>query len=80
MSPYAKLISEMTGSTDDATLALIEELMRSERTALDYLSPGQFRRAAFDAVTDMREMHEAGTLAGYCKALGLTIPAALAAA
>ena len=77
MSSYAKLIGEAIGTTDPATLALVEELMRADRTALDGLTRPAFIRAARDTYADAAMLAAAGELGMYCEALGLTTPTAL---
>jgi hypothetical protein len=72
---YAALIAETTGTTDPATVTLVEELMRSERTALDGLSPAEFTAAVGQALTDAAALARAGLLASYCDALGIAVPA-----
>jgi hypothetical protein len=76
---YANLISAQTGSTDPATVELIEELMRADRTALDDLTPAEFAAAVIDAVADAAELEAAGMLTGYCRALGIAVPAGVTA-
>jgi len=74
MSAYAKLIAEITGTGDPATLALIEQLMRASRPGLDSLSPARFRAAVREAAGDAAELAREGMLAYYCDALGLAVP------
>lgn len=71
---YKEAIAASVGTTDLATLALIEDLMRAERTGLDGLSREQFRTAARRAMADAQLMAAAGELRGYCEALGLALP------
>ena len=75
MSPYTKLIAEAIEETDPATLAIVEEFMRTERTALDSLTLAGFRAAAREAAAEAVGMHAAGMLAGWCDAFQLAIPA-----
>lgn len=71
---YADLIAEIAGTTEPAAVALIEELMRSERPALDSLTAAEFAAAVRDAVYDAAEMEAGGWLPSYCEALGLAVP------
>lgn len=71
---YGKLIAEAIGTADPATVAVVEELMRTERTGLDGLTRGQFDREARIAFADMALMAAAGELSGYCQAFGLDVP------
>jgi hypothetical protein len=73
MSHYSKLIAAQTGA-DETTAALVEELMRSDRTALDGLSVPEFTAAAHRALREAIEMAAAGMLRGWCKAMGLAAP------
>ena len=62
---YMDLISEQIEDpyrTDPATLALVEELMRADRTSLDGLSRAEFARAAREAAAEAAELHAAGRL------------------
>lgn len=78
MSAYAKRIATRTGTDDQATIALIEELMRAERPALDDLTPAEFDAAIIGALADAQDLHDAGQLAAWCAAYGLAVPAAVA--
>jgi hypothetical protein len=75
MHPYARLIADTIGSDDTAALAVVEDIMRTDRTGLDGLSRPEFVALAREAHGDMRAMGAAGMLAGYCKARGLAVPA-----
>lgn len=77
MSPYAKLIADQTGAAPDA-VALIEDLMRTDRTGLDHLTRAEFAAAVIEAVRDAAELEAAGMLAFYCNAVGIPVPAAAA--
>lgn len=79
MNPYANLIASKTGTDDPATLALIEELMRADRTSLDDLTPAEFVTAIVEALADAQDLQDAGQLAAWCEAYGLAVPAAVAA-
>lgn len=72
---YSTLIAEAIGTADPATLAVVEELMRTDRTGLDGLTRSQFDREARLAFSDMALMAAAGALPEYCEALGLEMPA-----
>ena len=72
---YATLIASAVNTTDPATVAVVEELMRTDRTALDGLSNAQFNRAARTAFADMVLLASAGALAEYCEAFDLAVPA-----
>ncbi len=74
MSHYANLIIEKTGCDED-TADLIEELMRSERTALDGLDDAQFDAAIAEAVEDAGNMAAADELDFYCQAMDIEVPA-----
>jgi hypothetical protein len=71
---YASLIAENTGTTDAATVALIEELMRADRPALDALTHSEFIAAIGQACADAAELAATGMLVYYCHALGLAVP------
>ena len=79
---YAALIAQDTRTADPATVALVEDLMRSERSTLDGLSRDEFTRLARRSYRDARAWASCGavdgiTLADYCEAMGLAYPAAL---
>jgi hypothetical protein len=75
MRPNAKLIAEAIETADTDTIALVEELMRADRTGLDSLSPAEFRTAAREASLEALLMHNEGILAAWCDALALAMPA-----
>jgi hypothetical protein len=79
MSPYASKIAQRLGTDDAATVALVEELMRSDRTALNGLTPAEFDAAIIEAMADAQDLQDAGQLAAWCAAYGLAVPAAVAA-
>jgi|AAFX01.1.fsa_nt_gi hypothetical protein len=68
---YATLIAEAIGTDNPATLSVVEELMRTDRTALDGLSRAQFIAEARAAFADMQMLAAAGALDEYRDALGL---------
>lgn len=74
MSIYTAAISNSIGRTDTESLALVEELMRVNRTALDHLSSSELAAIAREAFEDARLMDELDMLASYCQMLGLGIP------
>jgi hypothetical protein len=74
MSHYSKLITSQTGA-DETTAALVEELMRSDRTGLDGLSVPEFTATAYSALYEARVMATAGMLRAWCAAKGLAAPA-----
>lgn len=53
---YQSLIADAIGTQDDATVTLIETIMRCSRPVLDALTPAEFRALARHSV------HEAGVL------------------
>jgi hypothetical protein len=71
---YASLIGNAIGTTDPATAAVVEDLMRTNRTGLDDLDPAQFARLARTAYADVALLAAAGELGTYCDALGLETP------
>jgi hypothetical protein len=71
---YRTLIAEAIGTSDPARTALVEEIMRTNRTALDHLSAAQLTKAARLAYADMLLMAAAGMLPFYCQTLGLAVP------
>jgi len=73
--PYAMLISQATGETDPSTIAVIEDLMRADRTALDALTVGEFAATAREALAELTALHAGGALVHYCAALGIAVPA-----
>lgn len=75
MSHYQRYIAEAIGVQDQPTLALVEELMRTDRTGLDGLDPKAFAALALQSLSDARGLHYDGQLAFYCGALGLDLPA-----
>lgn len=75
---YQKLIAAQTGETDTAVTGLIEELMRTERTTLDALTPAEFRGAVIDAVADAAELESAGMLRFWCESAGIPVPSQVA--
>lgn len=74
---YDTLIAEAIGTTDPATVAVVEEVMRVERPALDALSLAQFNRAARTAYADVVLMAAADQLAFYCEALQIETPSVI---
>ncbi len=68
---YAMLIAEAIGTDNPATLSVVEELMRTDRTALDGLNRAQFIAEARAAFADMQMLAAAGALGEYRDALGL---------
>ena len=74
MSFYAKAIAAAIDSNDEPTVALVEEIMRTDRTGLDGLSAAQFSALARRSARDVTELHLSGELTMYCDALGLTLP------
>ena len=68
---YATLIAEAIGTDNPATLSVVEELMRTDRTGLDGLNRVQFIAEARAAFADMQLMSAAGALDEYREALGL---------
>lgn len=79
MGTYKERIAAVIGTTDLPTLALVEELMRTDRTGLDGLSRSEFDALARQSYTDARLMAEAGQISMYCEALGLVVPMRFAA-
>lgn len=77
MLGYQELIGAAVDTTDIATIKVVEDIMRAERTALDGLSPAQFTRAARTAYADVIALAGAGHLVEYCEALGLDVPASI---
>jgi hypothetical protein len=71
---YATLIAELTGSTDPADIALTEQLMRDERTSLDYLTRDEFAAAVTEAQTAAGVLFVTGDLEMYCSAFELALP------
>lgn len=76
MSVYGTLIGKAIGSTDEATVALVEELMRGEVGPLDGLSAAGFVKLAQQSHRDIAELRGAGYLVSFCDAYGLQVPAA----
>jgi hypothetical protein len=74
MTPYAQLIANTIGTSDGATLKLVEELMRCDRPTLDALTRPQFRRLAREGMAAARELARTGELAGFCAALAIAVP------
>ncbi len=72
---YATLIASAINTADPAVVAVVEELMRTDRTALDGLSLAQFNREARTAFADMVLLAAAGALTEYCEAFELDVPA-----
>jgi hypothetical protein len=80
LRPYAQSIADATGTTDPATLALIEQLMRDDNGGvLDSLTPADFDAAIPVAIAGAAELAAFGLLAGYCDAMRLAVPAFMAA-
>ena len=75
MSSYSDLIGQAIRRDNPATLAVVEEIMRTERTGLDGLTKARFDHAARLAYADVQLLAAAGMLADYCDALGLDMPA-----
>jgi hypothetical protein len=71
---YAREIARAIGTEDPATLAVVEELMRTDRTGLDGLRAAEFTVLARQAHRDMHTLDAAGALIEYCDALGLAVP------
>lgn len=74
---YGTVVAEAIGQDDPALLELVEELMRTTRTALDYLDGTAFKAAAEEALAEAYEMKASGDLEFYCRVMGLAIPEAL---
>lgn len=72
---YQQAIAEAIETTDSATVALVEDLMRTEAGTLDALSPKRFATLARRSAADVAMLHREGALPDYCSALGLTVPA-----
>lgn len=72
---YAQSIAEAIGTADAATVALVEDLMRINRTALDHLTAADFAIEARNARDDIEGLRAIGQLDDYCKAMGLAVPA-----
>ncbi len=75
MTPYAALIAETIGDDDPATLALVEELMRTETPTLDHLSRPRFKALARQARSDADQIKAEGWLVSYCGTMRLAVPA-----
>jgi hypothetical protein len=75
ISRYGRTIAGLIGTGDPATVNLIEELIRAGRTSLDGLDATAFGLAVAEAVTDARDLAEAGGLEAWCQAYGLAVPA-----
>jgi hypothetical protein len=75
MTPYATLISTATGTTDPATVALIELFMRINRSGLDDLDKRQFNRMAREAHHDILALHHEGVLVEICEGYDVAVPA-----
>jgi hypothetical protein len=74
MTPYATAIAAAIGSTDPAMIALVEEIMREDRSGLDSLPRAQFDAEARSARADIAGLAAAGLLQEYCDALGVATP------
>ncbi|MGR6922579.1 hypothetical protein ACU635_50710 [[Actinomadura] parvosata] len=79
MPTYADRISQITGHTDPATLALIEQVMRvhlltATLPALDQLTDDDFTYLARHALADIENLHTMGVLEVYCWSFGLDVP------
>ncbi|MER5322295.1 hypothetical protein [Streptosporangium roseum] len=80
-APYAVMIREelidadRTEHADPAMVALIEQVMRAERTSLDYLTREEFGDAVLKALNDVDELYAIHVLRDYCRAHELAIPA-----
>jgi hypothetical protein len=72
---HKQAIAQAIGTADPATLALVEDLMRTEAGTLDALSARRFAALARRCAADVALMHDEGMLLDYCSALGLTVPA-----
>jgi hypothetical protein len=72
---YMQAIAQALGTADPATLALVEDLMRTEAGTLDALSAKRFTALARRSAADAEMLHREGALLDYCSALGLTVPA-----
>ena len=74
MTPYQQMIAEDTGTTDQAAVALAEEIMRCDRPTLDALTRPAFRRLARQSMAAAREMAAAGELDEFCRVFSLAVP------
>lgn len=75
MSHYQELIREAIASTgdtrtDDATCAIVEDLMRTNRSGLDHLSRDEFMAEAAGWLAEV----DAPFVRDYCDALQLEVP------
>lgn len=72
---YDKLIAQAIENTDEATVRLVEELMRlNERGPLDHLEPVMFELAARQAHGDAVILARCGELERFCGALQIKVP------
>lgn len=72
---YAEAIARAIGEQDRATVTLVEDLMRVERTGLDSLTADQLAAAAREALAVAKALARLGQLRDYCKAVGIDAPA-----
>lgn len=71
---YQDRIAQAINNSDTATVALVEDLMRTEHDTLDHLTAAQFTRAARNAMAFAIELGLSGMLGEYCQPLGLAVP------
>jgi hypothetical protein len=72
---YQKLIAETARTEDPATLALLEELMRTWSPTLDGLTRPRFDALVAEATAAAAELAATGELIMFCQATGLAVPA-----
>lgn len=71
---YQTQIAQTAGTTDPATINIIETLMRNEHGTLDALTPGQFTRAVMDAIALAAMLEQDHMLTSWCDGHGLALP------
>jgi hypothetical protein len=71
---YRKLIASRIGTSDTATVGLVEELMRAEHGTLDHLTPAEFTDAIAAALVEARDLAATGQLGAWCTALDIPVP------
>ena len=71
---YQQRIADAISNNDPAHIAVVEDMMRTNRASLDNLSAATFVSEARRAEKLLVELALAGLLAEYCEGVGLPVP------
>ena len=77
-SHYSELISRITGYDSDMSV-LVETVIRSGHTALDHFTEAEFPALIETAILGIAELRQFNLVAGFCRDMGIDVPAVLAA-